>query len=265
MRTHPHVPALLLHPPEAHEGPVADRAGVEGEETTRVKPKSDPPSNTKLTPPCNYAGKATPPKGTIQTTTAKMKKDKTKEELKENYENYINFNENAKKWFYSKIEKNKMMHIQEKYDSFLNSYENKKKHVTEKYNVKKYLTIIHNLLLLCFITFDIFSLFLKLCVKNVKHFLNNPFLYIYNTKMVIEKNVSNGLKLIKAYKNVLCAAVSFLLREKKKIAKEIQNVFVFLFQLLNFYLFKSLEATYQYFYFRYCDIFRATKFFKVFT
>ncbi|GAB65660.1 hypothetical protein PCYB_071620 [Plasmodium cynomolgi strain B] len=69
---------------------------------------------------------------------------------------------------------------------------------------------------------------------------------------------------MKAYKNLICAAALFLLREKNKIAKEIQSVFVFLFQLLNFYLFKSLEAMYQYFYFRYCDIFRATKFFKVF-
>ncbi|CAA9987354.1 conserved Plasmodium protein, unknown function [Plasmodium knowlesi strain H] len=193
-----------------------------------------------------------------------MKKEKTKEELRENYEHYLNFNEDAKKWFYSKIEKNKMMNIQEKYDSFLKSYENKKKNVAEKYNLKKYLTIIHNFLLLCFITFDILFIFFKACVKNVMLFLSNPFLYLYNAKMVIEKNVSHGLNLMKTYKNMLCAALLFLLREKKKIAKEIQNVFLFLFQLLNFYFFKSLEAMYQYFYFRYCDIFRATKFFKVF-
>ncbi|EUD67908.1 hypothetical protein C922_01520 [Plasmodium inui San Antonio 1] len=192
-----------------------------------------------------------------------MKKDKIKEQ-KQNYENYLNFNEDAKKWFYSKIEKNKMIHIQEKYDSFLKSYENRKRHVTEKYNLKKYLTIIHNLMLLCFITFDIFSIFLNVCVKNVKHFLNNPFLYIHNAKMVIKKNVSHGFQLMKAYKNLLCAAALFVFREKKKIAKEIQNVSLFLFQLLNFYLFKYLEVMYQYFYFRYCDIFKATKFFKVF-
>ncbi|GAW80149.1 hypothetical protein, conserved [Plasmodium gonderi] len=194
-----------------------------------------------------------------------MKKDKIKEELKENNENYLKFNENARKWFYSKVEKNKMVNIQEKYESFLKSYENRKKRVAEKYNIHKYITTLNNILLLCFITFDFFYNLLKVCIKNAKCFYNNPFPYIYNAKVIMKKNYIYGVKLINMYKDILHASVLFVLREKKKIYKELKNILLFLFRLLNFYFFQCLEAIYQYFYFRYCDIFKATKFFKVFT
>ncbi|KAI4839327.1 hypothetical protein MKS88_001875 [Plasmodium brasilianum] len=108
-----------------------------------------------------------------------MKRNKAKEKIKEHADgqtdeqttenqHYMNFNENTKKWLYNKIEKNKILFIKEKYQTFLKSYEDRKNDVTKKYNINKYLAIFNNLILLFFITFDIFHNLLKLTFKNVK-------------------------------------------------------------------------------------------------
>ncbi|SCQ16073.1 conserved Plasmodium protein, unknown function [Plasmodium ovale] len=194
-----------------------------------------------------------------------MKRDQGKEEVKECCENYPNFNEDAKNWFYSKIGRNKMMHMQQKYQTFLKSYEDRKKNVTEKYNIKKYLSFLTNFLILFFVTFDFFYNIMKIIFKKVFSFYHNPLHSIQNTKHFLKKNVIYFTKTVNKYKELLLKSILFVLREKKKIVKEVKNICSFLFKLSNFYFFKLLETVYQYLHFRYCDIFRSNKIFKVFT
>ncbi|SBS97308.1 conserved Plasmodium protein, unknown function [Plasmodium malariae] len=205
-----------------------------------------------------------------------MKRNKAKEKIKEHADgqtdeqttenqHYMNFNENTKKWLYNKIEKNKILFIKEKYQTFLKSYEDRKNDVTKKYNINKYLAIFNNLILLFFITFDIFHNLLKLTFKNVKYSFSNPLYCIHSFKAFI-KNISTYIiKLINTNKQLLLNFIFFVLREKKKIAKEINNFIYFVFNFLNLRFFKSLEVLYQYMYPRYYDIFKTGKLSKVFT
>ncbi|SBT70861.1 conserved Plasmodium protein, unknown function [Plasmodium malariae] len=205
-----------------------------------------------------------------------MKRNKAKEKIKEHTDGqtdeqtkenqyYMNFNENTKKWLYNKIEKNKILFIKEKYQTFLKSYEDRKNDVTKKYNINKYLAIFNNLILLFFITFDIFHNLLKLTFKNVKYSFSNPLYCIHSFKAFI-KNISTYIiKLINTNKQFLLNFIFFVLREKKKIAKEINNFIYFVFNFLNLRFFKSLEVLYQYMYPRYYDIFKTGKLSKVFT
>ncbi|SBS81872.1 conserved Plasmodium protein, unknown function [Plasmodium ovale curtisi] len=140
---------------------------------------------------------------TIYVKSTRMKRDQGKEEVKECCENYPNFNEDAKNWFYSKIGRNKMMHMQQKYQTFLKSYEDRKKNVTEKYNIKKYLSFLTNFLILFFVTFDFFYNIMKIIFKKVFSFYHNPLHSIQNTKHFLKKNVIYFTKTVNKYKELL--------------------------------------------------------------
>lgn len=192
-----------------------------------------------------------------------MKTEQEKRDINMKYANYLKLNEDAKQWIYNKIDKNEIFSIKGQYESFVKNYEDRKKDVSNKYNVNKYLNFMTSFFLLCLIILDFFINLFKVTIKNLKYFLKNPVYFIYTCKCFIKSTTSNFFKFIQLYKHLILKTFLFLLKEKKKIAKEIKDLFSFCFKVLYFYVYKYIQSLYQYLYIKYCELFKPTKNFKV--
>ncbi|CAD51767.2 hypothetical protein PFAG_02320 [Plasmodium falciparum Santa Lucia] len=192
-----------------------------------------------------------------------MKTEQEKKDINMKYANYLKLNEDAKQWIYNKIDKNEIFSIKGQYESFVKNYEDRKKDVSNKYNVNKYLNFMTSFFLLCLIILDFFINLFKVTIKNLKYFLKNPVYFIYTCKCFIKSTTSNFFKFIQLYKHLILKTFLFLLKEKKKIAKEIKDLFSFCFKVLYFYVYKYIQSLYQYLYIKYCELFKPTKNFKV--
>ncbi|KYO00074.1 hypothetical protein PGSY75_0908400 [Plasmodium gaboni] len=192
-----------------------------------------------------------------------MKTEQEKKDIKMKYANYFQLNEDAKQWIYNKIDKNEIFSIKGQYESLVKTYEDRKKDVSNKYNVNKYLNFINSFFLLCLIMLDLFINIFKVTIENIKYFLKNPLYFIYTCKVFIKSITSNLFKFLELYKHVILKTFLFLLKEKKKIAKEIKDLFTFCFKVLYFYVYKYIQSLYQYVYIKYCELFKPSKNFKV--
>ncbi|CDO64145.1 conserved Plasmodium protein, unknown function [Plasmodium reichenowi] len=192
-----------------------------------------------------------------------MKTEQEKKDINMKYANYLKLNEDAKQWIYNKIDKNEIFCIKGQYESFVKNYEDRKKDVSNKYNVNKYLNLMNSFFLLCLIILDLFINLFKVTIKNLKYFFKNPVYFIYTCKCFIKSTTSNFFKFIQLYKHLILKTFLFLLKEKKKIAKEIKDLFSFCFKVLYFYVYKYIQSLYQYLYIKYCELFKPTKNFKV--